>query len=55
MKNSKLIMAFVIGMILGHLGIQSLNAYGEKTGGWTASEKRQVISLLTEIRDNTGE
>lgn len=55
MKNAKLIMVLIVGFILGHFGIQSLNAYGESEGGWTATEKRQVISLLKEIRDNTGE
>lgn len=40
-------------VLLAPMFQKNANAYGEQTGGWTASEKRQVISLLREIRDNT--
>lgn len=32
---------------------QVANSYGESEGGWSATEKRQVISLLEKIEKNT--
>lgn len=48
-----LLIAFVAGVFLAPLFQGVAGAYGEKDGLWTANEKKQVISLLRQIRDNT--
>jgi len=49
-----LLVAFMAGVLWSPVFQGIAEAYGERDGRWTASEKRQVISLLKEIRDNTG-
>lgn len=39
---------FMVGVL-----VTSVHPYGETGGLWTASEKRQVISLLERIEENT--
>lgn len=57
MKNLKLTLillaAFIAGVILSPLFMGTVNAYGERDGFWTATEKRQIISLLGKIENNT--
>lgn len=48
-----LAMAFLAGMVFGWMTVSQVSAYSEKDGGWSASEKRQVISLLEKIVSNT--
>ena len=43
----------LFGLILFVGLAKETQGFGETGGPWTASEKRQVISLLEEIRDNT--
>jgi hypothetical protein len=56
MKNKMrfaLLLAFMAGMIVGWFTVGQVSAYQEKDGGWSASEKRQVIDLLEKIAENT--
>ena len=48
-----LLVAFTAGVILSPLFLGTVNAYGERDGFWSATEKRQIISLLGQIADNT--
>ena len=52
-KKVKMALLILLGVMIGHLGLLSVYAYQETTGSWTASEKRQVISLLESIKSNT--
>ena len=52
-KALTLLILATMALALSLLRQPSLNAYGEQGGGWTASEKRQVISLLEKIEENT--
>ena len=55
-KKIILIGLFCIGLVSLTSSLTShIEAYGEKEGGWTASEKRQIISLLETIANNTEE
>jgi len=54
MQRKRMIVATLLaGMVLGWLTVGFVSAYQEKDGGWSASEKRQVISLLEQIAENT--
>ena len=57
MKNTKLIVillvAFTTGIIFSPLFLGIASAFGEQSGAWTASEKKQVINLLVKIERNT--
>jgi purine-cytosine permease-like protein len=50
MKNKlEMILILLVGMLIGQVLIQRVGAFGETTGPWTMSEKRQVIELLQKI------
>lgn len=53
--NTKLtwILALFAGVVLGQLMIRSAGALYEQDGGWSATEKRQVIGYLEDIARNT--
>lgn len=53
MKKTILLIGLMLGFVLFHMGSVHLSAYSEKNGGWTATEKRQVINLLEKIAENT--
>lgn len=60
MKNETrlaLLLAFMAGMIIGWFTVGKVSAYDTQSGSsyWSASERRQVISLLEKIAENTAQ
>jgi len=55
MKEKLIILLLLFAFVGATLSmtVQVANSYGESDGGWSATEKRQVIKLLGQIADNT--
>jgi len=54
-NKKKLTLLFLAGWLTGWLTVGMLSAYDTQSGSsyWNASERRQVISLLERIAENT--
>ena len=48
------LLTVIVTMLAGWITVRPVSAYSEQNGGWSASEKRQVIDLLERISENTG-
>lgn len=48
-----IIVTLLVGIAIGWMTVGFVSAYQEKDGGWSSSEKRQVIDLLEKIAENT--
>lgn len=48
-----LYMIVVMALLVFLLSTPRTESYGEQDGPWTANEKRQVITLLEQIEENT--
>ena len=54
MKNKiTMCLLLFLGIIIGQFLVGTVRAAYENSGEWSASEKRQVISLLEQIAKNT--